>query len=93
MQKFLQIRAAIDSLIDETKESIKMKYHSESMEKLERARGLIQELKEMSTTEQTGIVFKREMTVAGLTDIAGNLKKPVVKKRGMKKTLEPAAAL
>ena len=93
MQKFLRVRAAIDSLIDGTKESIKMKSHSESMEKLERARGLLQELKEMSTTEQAAIVFKREMTIAGLTDIAGNLKKPAVKKRGMKKTLELAATL
>jgi hypothetical protein len=92
MQKFLRVRVAIDSLIDETKESIKMKSLSESMEKLEQARGLIQELKQMSTTEQAAIVFKREMTIAGLTDIAGNLK-PAVKKKSMKKTLEPAAAL
>jgi hypothetical protein len=93
MQKFLRVRVAIDSLIDETKESIKMKSVAESMEKLEQARGLIQELKQMSTTEQAAIVSKREMTIAGLTDIAGNLKKPAVKKRSMKKTSEQAATL
>ena len=92
MQKFLRVRVAIDSLIDETKESIKMKSVSESMEKLEQARGLIRELKQMSTTEQAAIVFKREMAIAGLTDIADNLK-PAVKKKSMKKTLEQAAAL
>ena len=93
MQKFIQVRVAIDSLIDETKESIKMKSLSESMEKLEQARGLIQELKQMSTIEQATIVFKREMTIAGLADIAGNLKKPAVKKKSMKKTLEQAVTL
>ena len=92
MQKFLQVRGAIDSLIDETKESIKMKSLSESLEKLEQARGLIQELKQMATTEQAAIVFKREMTIAGLMAIAGNLK-PAVKKRSMKKALEQAATL
>ena len=93
MQKFLRVRVAIDSLIDETKESIKMKSVAESMEKLEQARGLIQELKQMSTTEQAAIVFKREMTIAGLMDIAGNLKKPAVKKSSMKKASEQAATL
>ena len=92
MQKFLRVRVAIDSLIDETKESIKMKSLSESMEKLEQARALILELKQMSTTEQAAIVFKREMAIAGLTDIADNLK-PEVKKKSMKKTLEQAATL
>ena len=93
MQKFLRVRIAIDSLIDGTKESIKMKSLSDSMEKLEQARGLIQELKQMSTTEQAAIVLKREMTIAGLMDIADNLKKPAVKKKSMKKTLEQAAML
>lgn len=92
MQKFLRVRVAIDSLINETKESIKMKSLSESMEKLEQARGLIQELKQLSTSEQAAIVFKREITIAGLTDIAGSLK-PAVKKKSMKETSELAATL
>ena len=93
MQEFRRVRVAIDSLIDETKESIKKKSLAESMEQLEQARGLIQELKQMSTAEQAAIVFKREMTIAGLTDIAGNLKKPVVKKRSTKETSVQAAIL
>ena len=65
----------------------------ESMEKLEQAGGLIEELRHMATTEQAGIVLKREKTIAGLRDIVGNLTKPAVKKRNLKKTLEQAATL
>jgi len=87
MQEFRRVRVAIDSLIDETKESIKRKSLSESMEQLEQARGLIQVLRQMSTIDQAAIVAKRESTVASLTDIAGKLKKPALKKRNTK---EPA---
>ncbi|MHB8844015.1 MAG: hypothetical protein ACYC7L_04640 [Nitrospirota bacterium] len=93
MQEFVRVRGAIDSLIDETKVSIKMKSISESLEKLERARGLIQELKQLSTTHQAAIVAKRESTIADLTEIAGNLKKPAVKKKRTKETAEQAATL
>jgi hypothetical protein len=93
MQEFRRVRGAIDSLIDEIKVSIKNKSLAESMEKLEQARGLVQELKQMSTTDQAAIVAKRETTIADLTEIAGNLKKPVVKKRSMKETLVQAATL
>jgi len=93
MQEFTRVRAAIDSLIDGIKESIKRKSRSESMEQLEQARGLVQELKQMSTTDQADIVAKRETTIASLTDIAGNLKKPVIKKRSTKETVEQAATL
>ena len=93
MQEFIRVRGAIDSLIDETKESIKRKALSESLEKLEQARVLIEELKQMSTTDQAAIVAKRETTVASLTDIAGSLKKPVVKRKRTKETLEQAATL
>lgn len=93
MQEFRRVRVAIDSLIDEIKVSIKNKSLAESMEKLEQARGLVQELKQMSTTDQAAIVAKRETTIADLTEIAGNLKKPVVKKRSMKETLVQAATL
>jgi len=93
MQEFRRVRVAIDALIDETKESIKRKSLSESMEQLEQARGLIQELKQMSTADQAAIVAKRETTVASLTDIAGSLKKPVVKRKRTKETLEQAATL
>jgi len=93
MQEFRRVRVAIDALIDETKESIKNKALSESMERLEQARGLIEELKQLSTADQADIVAKRETTVASLTDIAGNLKKPVIKKRSAKETLVQAAAL
>jgi hypothetical protein len=93
MQEFTRGRAAIDALIDGTKESIKRKSLSESMEQLEQARGLVQELKQMSTTDQAAIVAKRETTVAGLTDIAGRIKTPAIKKRSAKETAEQAAAL
>jgi len=93
MQEFTRVRAAIDSLIDGIKESIKRKSRSESMEQLEQARGLVQELKQMSTTDQADIVAKRETTIASLTDIAGNLKKPVIKKRSMEETVVQAATL
>jgi hypothetical protein len=63
------------------------------MEQLEQARGLVQELQQMSTTDQAAIVAKRETTIASLTDIAGNLKKPVIKKRSMKETVVQAATL
>jgi hypothetical protein len=93
MQEFRRVRGAIDSLIDGTKESIKRKSLSESMEQLEQARGLIQVLKQMSTTDQADIVAKRETTVASLTDIAGTLKKPAIKKRSTKETLVHATTL
>ena len=93
MQEFTRVRAAIDSLIDGIKESIKRKSRSESMEQLEQARGLVQELQQMSTTDQAAIVAKRETTIASLTDIAGNLKKPVIKKRSTKEALVQAATL
>ena len=93
MQEFLRVRVVIDSLIEETKESIKKKSLSESMAHLEQARGLIQELKQMSTIAQAAIVAKRETTIASLTDIAGKLKKPAIKKRSTKETLVQAAIL
>ena len=93
MQEFTRVRAAIDSLIDGIKESIKRKSRSESMEQLEQARGLVQELQQMSTTDQAAIVAKRETTIASLTDIAGNLKKPAIKKRSTKVTLVQGATL
>ena len=93
MQEFRRVRGAIDSLIDEIKESIANKALSESMERLGQARGLIEELKQLSTTDQEAIVAKRETTIASLTDIAGNLKKPVIKKRITKAALAQAATL
>ena len=93
MQEFRRVRVAIDALIDETKGSIKRKSLSESMEQLEQARGLVQVLKQMSTADQADIVTKRETTIASLTEIAGNLKKPVIKKRSTKETLVQAATL
>ena len=93
MQEFIRVRGAIDSLIDETKESIKRKALSESLEKLEQARVLIEELKQMSTIDQAAIVAKRETTIVGLTDIAGKIKTPAIKKRSTKEALEQAAIL
>ena len=93
MQEFRRVRGAIDSLIDGTKESIKRKSRSESMEQLEQARGLVQVLKRMSVTHQAAIVAKRETTIASLTEIAGNLKKPAIKKRSAKETLGQVATL
>ena len=93
MQEFRRVRGAIDALIDETKESIKMKFRSESLGQLEQARGLIRELKQLSTIDQAAIVAKRETTVASLTDIADKLQKPALKKRSPKETAVQAATL
>jgi len=93
MQEFTRIRVAIDSLIDGIKESIKSKARTESMERLEQARGLIQELKQLSTADQAAIVAKRETTVESLTEIADKLKKPAIKKRSTKEPLAQQATL
>jgi hypothetical protein len=93
MEEFRRVRVAIDSLIDEAKESIQKKSLAGSMEQLEQARGLIQELKQMSTTDQAAIVAKRETTIANLVIIAGKLKKPAIKKRSAKETSAQAATL
>jgi hypothetical protein len=93
MQEFLRVRVAIDTLIDGAKLSIQNKSLSESMEQLEQARTLIQELKQMSTTEQAAIVAKRETTIANLTINAGKIKKPPVKKRAAKETVVQPSAI
>jgi hypothetical protein len=87
MQNFLRTRVAIDSLIDGTKLSIQNKSMSASMGQIEQARELIQKLKQMSTSEQTGIVAKRESTIEGLAIVAGKLKKVPTKKGRTKETL------
>jgi hypothetical protein len=87
MQDFLRIRVAIDSLIDGTKSSIQQKSMSDSMEQIEKARELIQELKQMSTSDQTAIVAKRESTIEALAVNAGKLKKGPGKKRNTKEKL------
>ena len=93
MHEFTRVRGAIDSLIDGIKESIKGKSRSESMEQLEQARGLVQELKQMATADQAAFVAKRETTIANLTDIAGNLKIPAIKKKSATATSGQAATL
>ena len=88
MQEFLRIRVAIDSLIDGTKVSIQRKAISESMAQIEQARGLIQQLKQMSTSDQTAIVARRESTIEDLAIIAADkLKKVPLKKARMRGTL------
>jgi len=93
VHEFTRVRGAIDSLIDGIKESIKGKSRSESMEQLEQARGLIQELKQLATADQAAFVAKRETTIANLTDIAGNLKIPAIKKKSATATSGQAATL
>ncbi len=88
MKEFLRIRIAIDSLIDDAKMSIQNKALTESMEQLEKARGLVQQLKERSTTEQAGIVAKRETTIADLVVNAGKIKPKTVRKRSAKEAVE-----
>jgi hypothetical protein len=83
MQEFVRIRVAIDSLIDDTKLSIQNKSVSESMQQLEQARGLIQQLKLRSTSDQAGIVARRETTIESLSINAGKIK---IGKTGSKKT-------
>ena len=87
MQNFLRTRAAIDSLIEKTKLSIQGKSISESMEQIEQARELIQKLKQMSTSDQTAIVARRESTIEDLAIVAGKLKKGPTKKRSAKGAL------
>ena len=88
MQNFIRTRVAIDSLIDGTKLSIQNKSISESMEQIEQARELIQKLKQMSTSDQTAIVARRESTIEDLAIItAGKLKKVPRKKANTKGTL------
>ena len=88
MQNFILTRVAIDSLIDGTKLSILNKSLSESMEQIEQARELIQKLKQMSTSDQTAIVARRESTIEDLAIItAGKLKKVPRKKANTKGTL------
>ncbi len=84
MQDFLKIRVAIDSLIDETKLSIQQKSISDSMEQIERARELIQKLKQMSTSDQIAIVAKRESTIEALAVNAGKIKRGPSKKGNTK---------
>jgi hypothetical protein len=84
MQDFLRIRVAIDSLIDGTKLSIQQKSLTESMEQIEKARELIQKLKQMSTSDQTAIIAKRESTVEALAVNAGKIKKGPSKKASTK---------
>jgi hypothetical protein len=88
MQDFIRTRVAIDSLINGTKLSIQNKAISESMAQIEQARELIQKLKQMSTSDQTDIVARRESTIEDLAIIsAAKLKKEPRKKAGTKGTL------
>ena len=87
MQNFIRTRIAIDSLIDGTKLSIQNKSISESMGQIEQARELIQKLKQMSTSDQTAIVARRESTIEALAINAGKLKKIPCKKPSTKGTL------
>jgi hypothetical protein len=95
MQEFLRIRVAIDSLIDDTKLSIQNKSGLESMQHLEQARGLIRQLKQMSKSDQAGIVAKRETTIESLAIIAGKIKirKTSSKKASTKETLAETSTL
>jgi hypothetical protein len=95
MQEFIRVRVAIDSLIDGTKVSIQNKSLSESMEQIEQARGLIQQLRQMSTSDQAAIVAKRETTIESLTINAGKIKPRPIKKRSTKETFvqPPTAAV
>jgi hypothetical protein len=87
MQNFLRTRDAIDSLIGGTKLSIQNKSMSESMEQIEKARELIQKLKQMSTSDQAAFVARRESTIEDLAIItAGKLKKALSKKGRTKGT-------
>ena len=58
------------------------------MAQIEQARELIQKLKQMSTSDQTAIVARRESTIEDLAIItAGKLKKVPRKKANTKGTL------
>lgn len=87
MEEFMRVRAEIDSLIDGAKLSIQSKSLSESMEQLEKARVLIQELKRIAASEQDYIVAKREVAIAHLAINAGKIKKQPVRKSTAKEIL------
>ena len=90
MQEFLRVRVAIDSLIDGTKLSIQEKSISSSLEQIEQARELIQQLKQLSRSDQAGIVAKRETTIEALAVNAGKIKNvPAKKKNTKEKLVEP----
>jgi hypothetical protein len=90
MQDFLRVRVAIDSLIDGTKLSIQQKSVSDSLEQIETARGLVQKLKQMSTSDQAAIVAKRESTIEALAVNARKLKNGPSKKGNTKgKLVQP----
>ena len=74
MRDFVRIRVAIDSLIDGTKLSIQQKSLADSMGQIEQARVLVQELQQMSTSDQDAIVAKRKSTIEALAVNAGKLK-------------------
>ena len=57
------------------------------MEQLEQARGLVRELKQMSTNDQAAIVARRETTIEDLIINAGKIKQRPIKKRSPKATL------
>ncbi len=60
------------------------------MEQIGQARQLLQELKQMSTSDQTTIVAKRESTIEGLAVNAGKIKKGPIKKGNTKgKLVQP----
>jgi len=54
------------------------------MAQIEQARELIQKLKQISTSDQTAIVARRESTIEGLAMKAGKLKKVPCKKASTK---------
>jgi hypothetical protein len=89
MQEFLRIRVAIDSLIDQTKLSIKEKSIPDSMQQIDQARELIQKLKQISTSDQDTIVAKRESTIEALAINAGLIKKGSSKKKTKEKVATP----
>jgi len=55
------------------------------MEQIEQARELIQKLKQMSTSDQTAIVARRESTIEDLAIIAANKLKKIPSKKGRTK--------
>lgn len=57
------------------------------MAQIEQARELVQKLKQMSTSDQTAIVAKRETTIEGLAIVAAKLKKEPRKKTSTKASL------
>lgn len=70
MQEFIQLRQAIDTLIEDAKACLQKKSNSDALERIEHALLLLPKLKEIATSEQLEIVAKRASILDALMNPA-----------------------